>query len=154
MVVGERAKVSGLWRSGDRDRRGSLDLRDRGGSQYRLHFGDILDLDRLCAYVSQRLLLVLQLLLLLLLLLGFAGLLIDGVELFVELIDAFIELLNARLDLLDAALCLSHGSGLLRDLLLPLLLGKRLSGHRNRRSRRIRLRRVRSQSLQLPATVG
>src|SRR4029450_3483388 len=130
----ERAEVGGLWRRGDRDRWGALDLRDRGGSQYRLHFGAILDLHWLGAYVSQRLLLVLQLLLLLLLILGFAGLLIDGVELLVELIDALVELLNARLDLLDAFLGLSHGSGLLRDLLLPLLLGERLSGHWNRGS--------------------
>ena len=119
-----------------------------------MHLGDILDLDRLGAYVCQRLLLVLQLLLLLPLLLGFPGLFVDRVQLLVELADALILLLDARLDLLDALLRLSHCGGLLCDLLLPLLLGERVGGHRNRWSRRVRLRRVGLEPRQLSTALG
>ena len=125
----ERAQVSGLRRSGDGDRRSALDLGDRRGSQHLLHLGDILDLDRLGAYVRQRLLLVLQLLLLLPLFLGFLACSSTVSSCLLSWV-----MLSSSCSML-AWICsmpcsLGHRGGLLCDLLLPLLLGERVSGHR------------------------
>jgi hypothetical protein len=89
-------------------------------------------LDRLGAYVGQRLLLVLELLLLFPLLSGLLGLLVGCIKLLVDLLDALVELVNARPDLINTLFRLSHCGALLRNLLSPLLLGEDIGRDWNR----------------------